>query len=61
MKKTLRIVILSEMKQTVSDDLGRLEEFYFVTSDISERKILRDKINYSKSLLNEIDQMIEEL
>ena len=61
MRKTLRIVILSEMKQTVSEDLRRLEEFYFVTSDVSERKILRDKINYSKSLLNEIDQMIEEL
>lgn len=61
MKKTLRIVILTEMKENIEHDLAMLQDFNFVTSDIHEKTILLKKINYSKELINEIDEMISEL
>lgn len=61
MKKTLRIVILTEMKESVSNDLEALQTFNFVTTDIKEKQILLNKIRYTKEVLKEIDQMISEL
>ena len=61
MKKTLRIEILTEMKEIVTNDLNMLQDFNFMTSDIHEKSILIVKINHAKDILNEIDEMIEEL
>lgn len=61
MKKTLRIVILTEMKENVSHDLEMLQTFNFVTTDVKEKQILLKKIDYTKEILKEIDQMIAEL
>lgn len=61
MKKTLRIVILSEIKEYLSHDLGMLEDATYVTTDVKEKSILVKKINYTKDLINEVNEMIEEL
>ena len=61
MKKTLRIEILTEMKEIVQNDLNMLQDFNFVTSDIREKSNLIVKINHAKNILNEINEMIEEL
>ena len=61
MKKTLRIEILTEMKEIVQNDLNMLQDFNFVTSDIREKSNLIVKINHAKAILNEINEMIEEL
>ena len=61
MKKTLRIEILTEMKEIVTNDLNMLQDFNFVTSDIREKANLIVKINHAKDILHEIDEMIEEL
>lgn len=61
MKKTLRIVILSEMKEYLSHDLDMLQDSTYVTTDVKEKSILVKKINYTKDLINEVNEMIEEL
>lgn len=61
MKKTLRIVILTEMRENVSHDLEMLQDVNFVTTDKTEKNILVSKINYTKEMLKEIDEMIAEL
>ena len=61
MKKTLRIEILTEMKEIVTNDLNMLQDFNFVTSDIREKSNLIVRINHAKAILNEINEMIEEL
>ena len=61
MKRTLRIAILSEIRENISHDLDLFQDMNFVTSDIKEKQALIRKINYSKSLINEIDEMIAEL
>lgn len=61
MKKTLRIVILTEMKEYLSHDLNMLEDVTYITTDVKEKSILLKKINYTKDLINEVNEMIEEL
>lgn len=61
MKRTLRIVILTEMRENVSHDLEMLQDVNFVTTDKTEKNVLISKINYTKEMLKEIDEMIAEL
>ena len=61
MKKTLRIVILTESKENLEYDLRMLQEANFVTTDIRDKNLLIKKINYTKALIKEIDEMIREL
>ena len=61
MKRTLRLVILSEMRENINHDLEMLQDMNFVTSDVKEKQTLIRKINYTKELINEIDEMISEL
>lgn len=61
MKRTLRLVILTEMRENVNHDLEMLQDVNFVTTDKTEKNVLVSKINYTKEMLKEIDEMIREL
>lgn len=61
MKKTLRIVLLTEIKENLIHDLSMLQDYNFVTTDKEEKRFLLQKIKYTKSLIEEVNQMIAEL
>lgn len=61
MKKTLRLVILTEAKANLEYDLKLLKDSTFITTVEYDKSILYQKINYTESLIKEVDEMIAEL
>ena len=61
MKKTLRLVILTEAKANLEYDLKLLKDATFITTIEYDKSILHQKINYTENLIKEVDEMIAEL
>lgn len=61
MKKTLRLVILTETKANLEYDLKLLKDATFITTVEYDKSLLYQKINYTESLIKEVDEMIAEL
>ena len=60
-KTTLRLVILTEAKANLEYDLKLLQDATYVTTLPYDKSLLHQKINYTKSLIEEVDKMIVEL
>ena len=60
-KTTLRIVILTEMKANLEYDLKLLKDATYITTLPYDKSLLYQKINYTESLIKEVDDMIAEL